>query len=165
MTQAKSGGLESAAGAICASATLRRAWDRSLISSQTGLSASRLTAGLTRQVEIIQVQAHECAQSTYRSGLLYNAASRWTHVCVSRWAIGSRHVWWHAWFEQCVHSDRRLDLTHWWISHCLWSVYAHQRFHLQRRNGRRVFHDTRGECYYVDGEVLPDLQRRTSVFQ
>jgi hypothetical protein len=59
--------------------------------------------------------------------------------------------------------------THWWISHCLWSVYgASAAFHLLRREMAVAFnfHATRGETLTTSmAKFLPDLQRRTSVFQ
>ena len=57
--------------------------------------------------------------------------------------------------DQPMMAGRRLDSTYRRVAYCIWITNAVGRIHLQRRDGRGLFHDPRGQRSNADGQVFP----------
>src|SRR5207253_833612 len=120
---------------------------------------------LTPKIDIVSLSGHELSESLCGPVLLHYAADRRFDVCLSRWAVGARDVWRDARRGQHDDAGRRLGSTCRRVAHCIWIPNAPRRIHLQRRDGCGLFHDSRQQRHHSYGEVFPDLERRTAIFQ
>src|ERR1700681_4883715 len=121
--------------------------------------------GLTRKIDIVSLCGHELSQSLCGSVLLHYPADRRLDVCLSWGAISAGHIRRDARFRQDDDAGRWLDSTRRGLADCIWITNPAGRIHLQRRDGGSLFYDSRGQRRNADGQVFPDLERRTASFQ